>query len=73
MKHSPRLAAMQEDELCAGIREVEAHLARIAGDDDSACGKARIRLFESLLQEQRARLSELRAVHHDRCTSQDYL
>jgi hypothetical protein len=73
MNHAHHPSEATEDELRTQIREVEAHLAHIANEDNSAYGKARIRLYEAMLQERRQRLSLLNAVHHDRSTSHDYL
>lgn len=63
----------QEDALRAEIRHFETHLAHIAAEDDSAYGKARIRLYESLLQERRHQLSALTAPHRFQHGSHDYL
>jgi len=48
-----------EATLRAEIQCVEQHLVKIAGEDDCAYGKARIRAFETLLLEQRRRLDVL--------------
>ena len=44
------------------IRDYEAHLARVADDDDSACGKALIRMVEAQLRQRRERLVVLTAM-----------
>ncbi len=54
---------LDAEQLRAEIRRYEAHLAEIAGHDDSAYEKARIRTYETLLQQHRHRLHTLAAVH----------
>ncbi len=57
--HAVRRA--QEEVLRAEIRHVEQHLAKIGADDDSAYEKARIRVYETLLQQRRQQLDGLAA------------
>lgn len=59
-----RSETMETDTLRDEIRHYEAHLARVADDDDSACGKARIRMVEVQLQQRRERLVALMSTHH---------
>jgi hypothetical protein len=57
---------IEEAALRAEIQDFETHLARIAGDDDCAYDKARIRTYEALLHERRRRLDNLIAAHQGR-------
>jgi len=70
---SKRTEPSREDALRAEIREFETHLAHIAPEDDSAYGKARIRLYENLLHERRLQLDALTASHHGQAARRDYL
>ena len=49
----------EEETLRSDIALFESHLAAIRADDDSAYEKARIRVYEGLLQERHARLQRL--------------
>jgi hypothetical protein len=62
-------SSLIEESLRAEIRQFETHLAHIAAEDDSAYGKARIRLYENLLHERRLALDALTAPS----ASRDYL
>ena len=63
----------REQALRAEIRAFEIHLERIESEDDSAYAKARIRMYESLLQERRHQLDALTAMHSAQAASHDYL
>jgi hypothetical protein len=60
-RSDPHIHPTDVEHLHAEIRRYEAHLAEIAGHDDSAYEKARIRVCEALLQEYRRRLHTLTA------------
>ena len=68
-----RIEASREASLRAEIHQFETHLAHIAAEDDSAYGKARIRLYENLLHERRLQLDALTALHHGQAARHDYL
>jgi hypothetical protein len=56
----------EEESLRSEIALFESHLASIGANDDSAYEKARIRTYETLLQERRSRLSHLLTGRADR-------
>ena len=70
---SERIETSRAESLRAEILEFETHLAHIAAEDDSAYGKARIRLYENLLHERRLQLQALTALHHGHAANPEYL
>lgn len=50
----------QEEHLRTQIHEIETHLKTIVADDDCAYEKARLRVYETMLEDHRRRLDALR-------------